>query len=260
MKKSLILAYGVACYVVSIATILYAALYFGNVYAPRTIDTFGAAPLADALFVNALLVTVFALQHSGMARPGVKQVIARLLSPCLVRSTYILLSSLAVIVLMTFWQPIGSLVWLVQSPILRVAITAAYFAGWVLIAWATFLIDHFEMFGLRQTWSVYRGGTCAEPGFQTPGAYRHVRHPVHLGWLIVLWATPAMTVTHLLLATGMTAYIVIGTRLEERALVNRFPDYRQYVRKVPRFIPSLRRRLDSDPDSDPERGVGMMRA
>ena len=245
MKKPLILVYGVGSYVVSVATILYAALFFGNIYAPHTIDMFGAMPLGDALLVNALLIVGFALQHSGMARARFKAFIARVLSPCLVRSTYILLSSVAVIALMVFWQPIGTLVWVVQSRVLSAVIAGVYFSGWILIIWATFLIDHFEMFGLRQTWTAYKGGTCPEPGFQTPGAYRHIRHPVHLGWMIVLWATPTMTLTHLLLATGMTAYILVGTRFEEKSLAARFPDYRQYARKVPMFFPSIRKRLDT---------------
>lgn len=244
MKKPLYLAYGVTCYIIAMATILYAALFFGNIYAPRTIDVFGARPVKDALFINASLIALFALQHSGMARTRFKRMVARVVSNCLVRSTYILLSSLAIIVLMVFWQPIGSLVWSVETGLFRAAIVAAYFSGWVLILWGTCLIDHFEMFGLRQAWTAYQGGTYLEPGFQTPGAYRHVRHPIHAGWLIVLWATPMMTVTHLLLAIGMTVYIFVGTRFEEKSLAERFPDYRQYARKVPMYLPSIWRRLD----------------
>jgi protein-S-isoprenylcysteine O-methyltransferase Ste14 len=151
---------------------------------------------------------------------------------------------MAVIALMVLWQPIGSLVWSVEVPLLSTLIAAVYFGGWLLILWATCLIDHFELFGLRQAWTAYHGETCPEPGFQTPGAYRHVRHPIHLGWIIVLWATPSMTVTHLLLAIGMTMYIVVGTLLEESELKARFTDYAQYSRKVPMLIPSLRKRLD----------------
>lgn len=245
MKKRLYLAYGVTCYIIAMATILYAALFFGNIYAPRTIDVFGARPVKEALLVNATLIVLFALQHSGMARTGFKRFVARIVPRCLVRSTYILFSSVAIIVLMVFWQPIGSLVWSVGPGPFRWMIVAAYFSGWVLILWGTCLIDHCEMFGLRQTWTAYRGSACPKPEFRTPGVYRHVRHPIHAGWLIVLWATPVMTVTHLLLAMGMTIYIIAGTRLEEKCLAERFPDYRQYARKVPMLIPSLRRRLDT---------------
>lgn len=244
MKKWLVLAYGSVCYVLSVVTMLYATLYFGNIVVAHTIDMFGAMRLDQALVLNTALVAGFALQHSGMARPPCKEAIARLLSPCLVRSTYVLLSSLAVILLMLLWQPIGILVWMVESPLPGAIITVVYFAGWALIIGATFLIDHLEMFGLRQTWAAFKGRTSQEPGFQTPGIYRRVRHPIHLGWLIVLWATPTMTVTRLLLAVGMTVYILVGTRLEERRLARRFPLYRQYARKVPMFIPSPRKRLD----------------
>jgi protein-S-isoprenylcysteine O-methyltransferase Ste14 len=244
MKKPIYLVGGIFSYVVSMGTILYAALFFGNIYAPHTIDVFGAMPAGEALLINAALVCGFGLQHSGMARVSCKRALARIVSNCMVRSTYVLMSSLAIIALMVLWQPIGVLVWSVDSAAISALVATAYFGGWLLILWGTCLIDHFEMFGLRQAWTACRGETCPEPGFQTPGAYRHVRHPIHLGWMIVLWATPMMTVTHLLLAIGMTAYILVGTRFEEKSLVRRFPDYRQYARKVPMFIPSLRRRLD----------------
>jgi protein-S-isoprenylcysteine O-methyltransferase Ste14 len=250
MKKPLFLVYGIFCYVVSLATIGYAALYFGNICVPHTIDMFGAMRTEHALAVNAALIFGFALQHSGMARNSLKRLLARVVSNCMVRSTYILMSSLAIIALMVFWQPIGILVWSVESSFYGVLIAAVYFGGWVLILWSTCLVDHLEMFGLRQAWTASRGGTCAEPDFQAPGAYRHIRHPIHVGWIIVLWATPVMTVTHLLLAVGMTMYIVAGTALEEVDLRNRYRDYAQYMRKVPKFIPSLRRRLDT-PGSDP---------
>jgi len=244
MKATLMRAYGLTCYGISMLTIFYAALFFGNIYVPRTIDIFSATPTATAASVNVALVVAFALQHSGMARPGFKQVLARIVGPCLVRSTYVLVSSVAVVTLMVCWQPIGSLVWLVEATLPRLALVVLYFSGWILIVWSTCLIDHLELFGLRQVMRGCRGESCPEPGFQTPGAYRHVRHPTQLGWLIVLWATPVMTVTHLLLAVGMTIYIVIGTHLEERTLRARFASYRQYERKVPMFLPSLRRRLD----------------
>jgi protein-S-isoprenylcysteine O-methyltransferase Ste14 len=222
MRKPIYLVYGIFCYVVSMATIFYAALFFGNIYAPRTIDVFGAMPAGKALLINTALIAGFALQHSGMARLGCRRVLARIVGNCMVRSTYVLLSSFAIIVLMVLWQPIGSLVWTVEV--------------------------HFEMFGLRQAWTAYHGETCPEPEFQTPGAYRHVRHPIHLGWLIVLWTTPTMTVTHLLLAIGMSLYILIGTHLEEMGLMARFENYAQYMRKVPMLIPSLRRRLATTGD------------
>lgn len=244
MKRSICIAYGAACYLVAMATMAYAALYFGNILVPVTIDAFGATPLPEALLINALLIVGFGVQHSGMARPGAKRVMARIVSDTLVRSTYVLISSLSVVVLMVCWQPIGIVVWHIESPLPRVALAGGYLAGWALIVRATFLIDHLEMFGLRQVLGHRRDQAPVEPGFCTPGAYRLVRHPVHLGWMIVLWMTPTMTLTHLLLSVGMTGYIVVGARLEEKSLVAQFPDYRQYARKVPMFIPSLRKRLD----------------
>jgi protein-S-isoprenylcysteine O-methyltransferase Ste14 len=186
---------------------------------------------------------LFALQHSGMARPEFKKWLTRIVPVCLERSLFVLISSITVIVLMLFWQPIGAVVWSVESASLRFLMTGAYFSGWVLIVWSTFLIDHFSYFGLRQAYTAYRGGTCDIPGFQTPGAYRVVRHPIQTGWLIVLWAAPTMTVTRLILAMGLTLYILVGTQLAESRLEHRFGSYTQYMRKVPMLLPSLRRHL-----------------
>ncbi len=244
MKTILRRAYGLFCYALALTTILYAALYFGNIRLPKTIDGFGAAPLGYALLVNTALLVGFAVQHSGMARPACRRFTAHWLSGRLVRSTYVLASSLAVTLLMLCWQPIGIVVWQADNTWVSGALTGVYYSGWMLIAWATFLIDHLELFGLRQTWEKGNRGACREPEFQTPGLYRHVRHPINLGWMIVLWATPVMTVTRLVLAVGLTAYVLVGTRLEELRLEARFPLYRQYARKVPAFLPSLRRRLD----------------
>jgi protein-S-isoprenylcysteine O-methyltransferase Ste14 len=141
----------------------------------------------------------------------------------------------------------GGVVWFVENEVIRTIITMAYAGGWTLMIWATFLIDHFELFGLKQAWCMLRGGTrCEEPAFGTPAAYRIVRHPIYAGWLIVIWASPIMTVTHLVLAAGMTAYTLMGIRLEERDLSKRLRYYEQYCRKVPMLLPSLRRRLRAE--------------
>jgi protein-S-isoprenylcysteine O-methyltransferase Ste14 len=143
----------------------------------------------------------------------------------------------------------GGIVWSVSNAIGSRAIHTVYFLGWGLMIYATFLIDHFEMFGLRQAWTAYQGGECGSPKFRTPGAYRHVRHPIHLGWLLILWASPVMTVTHLVFAAGMTIYILVGIQFEERDLAAELPDYQQYKRKVPMLLPSLQKRLLQEADS-----------
>ncbi len=178
-----------------------------------------------------------------MASPVFKRWQARIVPLCLERSAFVFVSSLTLIVLMVFWQPIGSIVWSVSSIAGRIFVNGAYFGGWVMVIWSTFLIDHFSYFGLRQAYNGYCGRTCKLSEFRTPGAYRIVRHPIHTGWLVILWATPTMTVTRLVLAIGLSIYVVMGTRLEERGLVRRFDAYAQYIRKVPMLLPSLRRRL-----------------
>jgi len=179
-----------------------------------------------------------------MARAPFKRRLSRWIPVELIRSTFVLVSSLAFIMVMLLWQPMGGVVWSTDNELLRGLVTGTYLFGWLLMIWSTFLLDHFEMFGLRQAWCAFRGGSdCAEPAFCTPAAYRFVRHPIYTGWLTVMWASPAMTVTHLVLALGMTLYVFIGIRYEERDLAERLPYYEQYRRKVPMLLPSWRRRL-----------------
>lgn len=243
MKARMFLVASVSSYVLFVMTMIYAVAFFGNFLMPRTIDGFAVTPFSEALAVNVSLLCLFALQHSGMARTAFKKSVTRAVPVCLERSLFVFISSVTVIVLMLFWKPMGAIVWSVEPTLLRALITGAYFSGWVLIVWSTFLIDHLSYFGLRQAHTAYRGGICEIPGFQTPGAYRVVRHPIHTGWLIILWAAPTMTVTRLTLATGLTIYILAGTRLAEAGLKCRFEPYAQYVRKVPMLMPSIRRHL-----------------
>ena len=249
MKKDFLLLYGIFAYMIFLVTIAYSVAFLGNLFVTRTIDAAAAIPLGDALLVNFGLLMFFALQHSGMARKPFKRWLHTQMHPCLERSTYVLASSVATIVLITLWQPMGGIIWSISSLYFARAIYAAYFAGWGLMIYATFLINHFELFGVRQAWTAYRGGECQTSDFKTPGLYRHVRHPIYLGWLMIMWATPIMTVTHLVFAAGMTIYTLVGIRFEERDLSAELPDYRQYKRKVPMLLPSLRRRLVDEPDS-----------
>ena len=244
MKKTGLFLFAVLAYISFLVTSAYAAAFFGNFLVARTIDAAAGIPLPQALLVNIGLLLMFALQHSGMARRPFKKWLGSLVSRSAVRSIYVLMSCMAIIVLMVLWQPMGGVVWFVQSDLARALITSAYAAGWLLMIWATFLIDHFELFGLKQAWCAMRGGTkCEAPAFGTPSAYRIIRHPIYAGWLIVIWASPIMTVTHLVLAIGLTAYTLFGITLEERDLATRLPYYEQYQRKVPMLLPSLRRRL-----------------
>jgi protein-S-isoprenylcysteine O-methyltransferase Ste14 len=255
VKQDLKLLYGIFAYFVSILTLAYSVAFFGNLFVARTIDAAAIVPFGEALVVNFCLLFLFGLQHSGMARRSFKRWLHARMSRCFERSTYVLASSVTIIVVLALWQPMGGIVWSVSNAILSRAIYAFYFAGWGLMIYATFLIDHFEMFGLRQVWTAYQGGECWSPKLRTPGLYRHVRHPIYLGWLVIMWASPVMTVTHLVFAAGMTIYILVGIQFEERDLAIELPDYQQYQRKVPMLLPSSRKRLLQEPDSQRDRTV-----
>ena len=238
IKRFLCLVYGMASYLFVVATIAYAIAFFGNIYFARTIDSVAVVPIGEALLCNLVLLGAFSIQHSGMARPGFKRLITRVIPDAAERSTYVLASSIATIAIMALWQPMGGLVWFVEDPFGATALRAVYFAGWGIMIIATFLIDHWELFGVRQVLAYYRDDPFESRQFVAPALYRVVRHPIYLGWLLILWASPVMTVTHLVAALGLTAYIVIGARLEERDLVRELVCYRQYQRKVPMLIPS----------------------
>ncbi len=248
MKKELMLLYGVLAYLVFILTIAYCVAFFGNLFVARTIDAAAVVPLGEALLVNVGLLLLFGLQHSGMARKSFKHWLHARMSRCLERSTYVWASSGTLVGVMAFWQPMGGVVWSFDGALVTKLIYIAYFAGWTTMFVATFLINHFELFGLSQAWTAYQGGDCAEPRLKTPGLYRHVRHPIYLGWLLVVWASPVMTATHLVFAAGMTIYVLIGIQLEERDLADELPEYRQYKRKVPMLLPSWHKRLLQESD------------
>ncbi len=244
MKRWMSLIYGVFAYACFVATVAYAVLFLGNLFVARTIDAAAGVPLGNALLVNLALLLAFALQHSGMARVTFKRWLAGALSPELVRSTYVILSCVAMVLMMVLWQPMGGVVWRIDDPLAKQLISTVYLLGWVLMIWSTFLLDHFELFGLRQVWNRFREQPpCESPEFQTPSAYRFVRHPIYAGWVVILWASPIMTVAHLVLAVGLTLYVVYGIRLEERDLRKHLPHYEQYRRKVPMLLPSWRKRL-----------------
>jgi methanethiol S-methyltransferase len=242
MKRLAIFLYGVICYAIFFATFLYAIGFIGNLWVPKSIDSAPSASLITALAINLGLLGLFAVQHSVMARPAFKRWWTRLIPESAERSTYTLLSSLALIALFAFWQPMGGIVWTVQSTSGQALLYAAYAFGWGLLLLATFQINHFDLFGLRQVWLQFIGEPYRPLAFKTPALYRYVRHPLYVGWLFIFWATPTMTVAHLLFAIATTAYILIGIQLEERDLATAHPEYVEYRRRVPMLVPSLRRR------------------
>ncbi len=244
-KRILVFAYGVGCYAIFFATFLYALCFVGNFVVPRTIDGAPQMDFAPALAINLGLLGVFAVQHSVMARPFFKRWLTRLIPEAAERSTYVLFSSLALIALFYWWQPLGGVVWSVESTLAQALLYGAFFTGWLLVLVATFLINHFDLFGLRQVWLQLVGKPYTHLKFGTPGLYKMVRHPLYLGWLFAFWATPTMTVTHLVFAIATTGYILLAIQFEERDLIATLgDDYRGYRERVPMIIPWVRRSND----------------
>lgn len=243
MGRVLAAAYGVICYLIFLATFLYAIAFVGDFLVPRTIDAGGPiAPLVPALLVNVVLLGVFAVQHSLMARPEFKRVWTKIVPAAIERSTYVLFSNAALVLLYWQWRPMPDAVWTLAEPVTANVVRGLFWMGWGIVLASTFMISHFELFGLRQVWLNLRQETAASPTFRTPLLYGFVRHPIYLGFVIAFWATPVMSQGHLLFAVMTTAYILIAIQLEERDLIGVFGDtYRQYRQKVGMLIPSRRK-------------------
>jgi len=241
MKRLLVFAYGVIAYSVFFVTYLYAAGFIGNVIVPKSLDSTPTAPLGIALVINLGLLSLFAVQHSVMARPWFKRGLVRLIPEAAERSTYVLASSVALILLFWLWSPLGGTVWDVQNPTGRAVLYGLFAFGFLLVLYTTFLINHFDLFGLRQVWLYLLGREYTSLNFVMPGPYRLVRHPLYVGWLFAFWATPTMTLTHLLFAVVTTAYILVAIRFEERDLIDAHPEYADYKRRVPMMLPIPRR-------------------
>ncbi|MGE5154982.1 MAG: methanethiol S-methyltransferase [Bdellovibrio bacteriovorus] len=239
-KRISVFFYGVVSYAIFFATFLYAIGFVGNLWVPKSVDSVPQTPLWVALLVDSLLLGIFAVQHSVMARPGFKRWITRFIPRAAERSTYTLVSSLLLIVLFAWWQPIGGVIWNVEDPFGKAVLYSLFAFGWGLVLVATFLINHFDLFGLRQVWLYLIGKDYTHLKFGTPGPYKWVRHPLYVGWFFAFWATPTMTIAHLVFALLATGYILIAIQLEERDLIDVHPEYAGYRKRVPMLIPRFK--------------------
>lgn len=239
MTKMLMLAYALVAYAAFLAVFLLLVAFVGNLPVPRTVDVGPAGPAGAAVLIDLALIAAFGLQHSVMARPGFKRRWTRIVPEPVERGTFVLASTLAVGLLLWQWRPITTpVIWSATDGAAILALAALSWAGWGLVLLSTFLLDHFELFGLRQPWAQLTGRRIPAQAFRTPLLYRHVRHPLYLGFVIAFWATPRMTAGRLLLAAGFTAYILVGIWFEERDLVAQFGErYRLYRRQAGMLLP-----------------------
>ena len=243
MKKILSLLYGLVCYLAFFGTILYALGFVGNIIVPKTIDGAPQVPLRTAILINASLLLLFALQHSVMARPGFKKWWTTIIPQHLERSTFVLLASLCLMLLMWQWQPIGGIVWSIENEAVKNLLLVLYLVGWTIVFVSTFLINHFDLFGLRQVWLFFQDKPYTHLPFRLPLFYRFVRHPLYFGFLIAFWSAPVMTIAHLLFAVLTTGYIFTAIQLEEKDLMHAYGEkYRHYKKWVPMIIPFIKRK------------------
>ena len=246
LKRIAFFLYGVLCYAIFFGTFLYAIGFIGGFGVQRTLDGAATGPLVRGIAIDAGLLMLFAVQHSVMARKWFKERWTRIVPAPLERSTYVLFSSLALILLMRLWQPLGGVVWSVEDPVGRAVLLSLFAFGWALVLVSTFLINHFDLFGLRQVWLFLRGKPYTTLRFGTPWAYRLVRHPIYVGWFFAFWMTPTMTFAHLLFAIATAAYILIAIQFEERDLVREHGSaYEEYRRTVPMLVPFTRWRASA---------------
>lgn len=248
--KLLSLLYGGVAYAIGMTSLAWIGLWLINLAVPNALDAQLAGAPSFAILTNLALVALFAVQHSGMARPAFKRVLTRLVPAHLERSTYVLVSGIATLAVCYFWQPLGGVVWQVENTFGLAAIYSLYTAGWGLLVLSTFWINHFDLFGLRQVWLYARGIRYTHVPFKTPGLYRFIRHPLYLGWFTVMWAAPTMTISHLVFAVLASIYILTAIQWEEADLVEALPQYRRYKARTPMLIPGLSRRTSGESHDD----------
>jgi protein-S-isoprenylcysteine O-methyltransferase Ste14 len=243
MSRAATFVFALIAYAVFFATFLYLICFVGNFpFAPVTVDRGPEAPVAAAVVINAALIALFGVQHSVMARQGFKRAWTRIVPPPAERSVYVLVASLTLIILFTMWRPIAGTVWDARGTALELPLWILFFAGWGIVLVSTFLLNHFELFGLQQAWFNLRGRTAAEPQMRQPLFYRYVRHPLYSGFFLAFWATPLMSAGHLLLAAGLSVYMLIAIRYEERDLIDLYgKDYEDYRQTAGMLTPRFRR-------------------
>lgn len=242
MNKLLSFLYGVVCYAVFFLSFLYAVGFVGNLVVPKSIDTGAESSLAQSLIINLVLLGLFAMQHTVMARPAFKRWWTKIVPVQVERSTFVLAASLLLCLLYWQWRPLPGAIWTVEDSAGKALLLGLFWLGWIIVLLSTFIINHFDLFGLRQVWLHFRGQDFHHVQFQTRSLYRYIRHPIMLGFIIAFWATPHMTAGHLLFAVATTAYIFIGIHFEEHDLVHLLgKDYADYRHRVPMLIPFLRK-------------------
>ncbi|MGZ5471832.1 MAG: methanethiol S-methyltransferase [Nitrososphaeraceae archaeon] len=247
MKKVFSLLYGLICYLAFFGTILYAIGFVGNLIVPKSIDSNPEISLMKAILIDAALLLLFALQHSIMARPAFKRWWTKIIPEHLERSTYVLLASLCLMLLMWQWQPVGGIIWSTENQTIKIVLLVIYIFGWSIVFASTFLINHFDLFGLRQVWLFFIGKPYSQLPFRVPVFYRFIRHPLYFGFIIAFWATPVMTISHLFFAFMTTSYILTAIQFEEKDLQSSFGEkYKSYKKDVPMIIPFSKRNMNRE--------------